>query len=402
MDQHRIVYVSDVKSQQAKELYLTAERQPYWDISTTSSLCWSNDSSTIYVSAEYRAKLRMWSIDLSTDEIEIPTCVFESGSVTAACRLSSTSSKLLISSSSFTDNSVYTIFDPATSSKVVISKNLNGLSDYGISRTTQVSDFWFQGAAFPVHAIMIKPSYFVDSKTYPLAYMFHGGPESAMLDIWSTRWNMIALAEQGYIVVCVNRTGSTGYGQEFTNAVRGEWGGLPFHDLELGFKCLKENFPFVDTTRAIGLGGSYGGYMTAWIQGQTFARKFRTLICHNGQLYNQSELAADDYTGAVAAWKGTYWENRALYDKWDPSRFTENWQTPMLIIHGMLDFRVPVEQGLGMFQVLQYKGIESRFLTFPDEVSLALFEWDPVRLAEHKTALDLLKAIHFRLLEESR
>lgn len=376
MDKHRVVLVPDIKnSLAAVELFATEDGKGLWDVSGTSNVGWSNDSSTIYLTAEYQGVSSLWSIDVATEQIELPSIIYDSSSVSAASPLSKDSTKLLVSSSSFTDNSIYTVVDPLKSITRVISANLDGLGEHGISHEDQISSFWFPGAQFKIHAYMIKPSTFSSTQRYPLAYVFHGGPEQAWLDAWSTRWNLLCLAEQGYIVVAVNFTGSTGYGDRICESVRGQWADAPFRDLELGFEYIKQNFGFVDTSRAVGLGGSYGGYMTAWIQGQPFARSFKALVCHNGQIANQSELYADDLTGSVSSWKGTYWENRQLCDKYDPARFTENWATPMLIIHGMKDFRVPVEQGLGMFTVLQYKSIDSKFLTFPDEVSEATLNW---------------------------
>lgn len=108
--------------------------------------------------------------------------------------------------------------------------------------------------------------------------------------------------------------------------------------------------------------------MTAWIQGQPFAKKFKAFFCHDGQVSNASELGTDDLSGSVCSWKGAHWENRELIDKYDPARYAENWSVPMLVVHGKNDFRVPVEEGLGIFGILQYKKIPSKLIIFPDEV----------------------------------
>lgn len=128
----------------------------------------------------------------------------------------------------------------------------------------------------------MKPSFFDEKKKYPLALLIHGGPQSSWGDAWSTRWNPAVWAEQGYVVVAPNVTGSTGFGLDLTRGVDGDWGGRPYRDLENCFEYIAKNMPFVDTDRAVAGGGSYGGYMTNWIQGMPLGRKFKALVSHDG------------------------------------------------------------------------------------------------------------------------
>jgi dipeptidyl aminopeptidase/acylaminoacyl peptidase len=118
----------------------------------------------------------------------------------------------------------------------------------------------------------MTPSHFDKAKKYPLAFLIHGGPQSAWTDDWSTRWNPAIFAEQGYVVVCPNPTGSTGYGQDFTDAIANNWGGDPYEDLVKCFEHIEKNVEYVDTNRAVALGGSYGGYMIS---------KFKDLPTHS-------------------------------------------------------------------------------------------------------------------------
>lgn len=149
------------------------------------------------------------------------------------------------------------------SSIVYISSQSKSGAMFGLSRR-QIDEVHWPGAAdhTSIHAWVVKPSDFDSKKKYPLAYLIHGGPQGAWEDGWSTRWNPAVFAEQGYVVVCPNPTGSTGYGQEFTDAIQGQWGGLPYEDLVKGFDWIKENMAYVDTDRAVALGASYGGYMS--------------------------------------------------------------------------------------------------------------------------------------------
>lgn len=145
----------------------------------------------------------------------------------------------------------------------------------------------YQGScAHQIHAWVLKPSSFSPTRRYPLALLIHGGPHSAWNDEWSTRWNPAVFAEQGYIVVAPNISGSIGYGQKFADDVVDEYGGRPYQDLEMLFEYVTTHMPYVDTERAVALGASYGGYMINWIQGNALGRKFKALVCHDGIFSN--------------------------------------------------------------------------------------------------------------------
>ncbi|KAL8666649.1 MAG: hypothetical protein Q9202_001187 [Teloschistes flavicans] len=202
---------------------------------------------------------------------------------------------------------------------------------------------------------------------YLIYHLLVTGQKGAWTRSWSTRWNPAVFAEQGYVVICPNPTGSTGYGQAFVDAIGGSWGGLPYDDLVKGFDYIKETLPYVDTDRAVALGASYGGYMMNWFQGHPLGRAFKALVCHDGVFSMTDQMSSDEQYFPNHDLKGPYWKSKATWEKWDPSRFTGNWSTPMLVIHNALDYRLPISEGLAMFNVLQERGIESRFLTFSDE-----------------------------------
>jgi pre-mRNA-splicing helicase BRR2 len=277
-------------------------------------------------------------------------------------------SKLLVSSSSLVDNSIWSIIDPSHPEEVqLVSSNGRNGSAFGLS-PAQVDEIWFRGAeGHPVHAWVVKPSHFKPGEKYPLAYLIHGGPQGAWNDQWSTRWNPAIYAEQGYVVIAPNPTGSTGYGQHFTDAIRGQWGGRPYEDLVKGFEYIEQNLEYVDTSRAVALGASYGGYMMNWIQGHPLGRKFKALVTHDGVFSMTSQLASEEQYFPLHDLEGPIWKVPENWAKWDPSRFTGEWQTPHLIIHNELDYRLTIAEGLAAFNVLQMRGIDSAFLTFPDE-----------------------------------
>ena len=218
----------------------------------------------------------------------------------------------------------------------------------------------------PMQMWLIKPPGFNENRKWPLVYLVHGGPQGSWGDGWSYRWNPQVWAAQGYVVACPNPRGSTGFGQQYTDEITGDWGGKVFEDLMAGMDWLEEQ-PYIDTDRMAAAGASYGGYMMNWFQGHT--DRFKTLITHCG-VYNFDSMYATEELWFIE-WEngGTPWgENReAMYEKFSPHRYAANFQTPNLIIHNDLDFRVPMSEGLQLFTTLQRKGIPSKMINFPDE-----------------------------------
>ncbi len=228
--------------------------------------------------------------------------------------------------------------------------------------------FSFAGAGGEtVHGYVMKPWNFVAGQRYPIAFIVHGGPQSSFANTWSHRWNPQVYAGAGYGVVFVDFHGSTGYGQAFTDSISGDWGGKPLEDLQKGLAAAVERFGWLDGDRACALGASYGGYMVNWIAGQ-WPDRFRCLVNHAGIFDNRSMYYTTEELW-FPEWDhgGPYFENPEGHEKSNPAQFVTAWKSPMLVIHGGLDFRVPYAQGLATFTALQRRGIESRFLYYPDE-----------------------------------
>ena len=365
-DKNRILYNFDLGYPETIELFKSHD----WDLSP-SSITWSNDGQTMFLVAEDKGLTRLFKVGIHYDGAHgLPQPLTHSGSVSDVQSLGPGSPHLLISSTNLIDNSIYSILDPTGSAEAkIISSNSRNGSSFGLSQA-QVSDIWFQGAEEKVHAWVMKPSDFSQDKKYPLAYLIHGGPQGAWTESWSTRWNPAVFAEQGFVVITPNPTGSTSYGQAFTDAINQSWGGLPYEDLVKGFEYIKNNLQYVDTDRAVALGASYGGYMMNWMQGHALAKDFKALVCHDGVFSMANQLSSDEQYFPIHDLGGRYWQSQEVWEKWSPARFTGNWSTPMLVIHNELDYRLPISEGLAMFNVLQERDIESRFLTFPDECVL--------------------------------
>ncbi len=218
-----------------------------------------------------------------------------------------------------------------------------------------------------VHAYVVAPAGLDTSKKYPVAFLIHGGPQGSFGNDFHYRWNPQAYAGAGYAVVMVDFHGSTGYGQAFTDSISGDWGGKPFEDLKKGLAEALARYPWMDGNRVVALGASYGGYMINWIAGN-WPDRFRCLVNHDGILddrsmyYQTEELWFPEWERG-----GTPWDVPEAFEKHNPVNFVKNWKTPMLVVHGALDYRVVETQGLATFTALQRKGIPSKLLYFPDE-----------------------------------
>jgi dipeptidyl aminopeptidase/acylaminoacyl peptidase len=219
----------------------------------------------------------------------------------------------------------------------------------------------------PVQGYVVKPVGYKHGQKYPVAFIIHGGPQGAMSNDWSYRWNPQTYAGQGFAVVTVNFHGSTGYGQAFTDSISGDWGGKPLEDLKAGWKAALDKYSFLDGDRACALGASYGGYMVYWIAG-VWNQPWKCLVDHDGvfdarmMYYATEELWFEEKENG-----GTQFEHPENYERFNPINHVKDWRVPMLVVHGGQDFRIPITQGLGAFTALQRRGIPSEFLTFPDE-----------------------------------
>jgi dipeptidyl aminopeptidase/acylaminoacyl peptidase len=229
---------------------------------------------------------------------------------------------------------------------------------------------WTGALGKKIHGYIIKPTNFDATRKYPLVVLVHGGPQSAWNDNWGYRWNPQVFANAGYVVFAPNPRGSTGYGQQFVNEISGDWGGKVYVDLMNGVADVLRRSPFIDRSRIGAAGASYGGYMVNWILGHNNDPRFRfkVLVSHDG-VYNLESMYGTTEELWFPEWefKGMPWTNPAMYTRWSPHKFVNNFNTPILIIHGELDYRVPIGEGMQLFTAVQRKGVDSKILIFPDE-----------------------------------
>jgi dipeptidyl aminopeptidase/acylaminoacyl peptidase len=328
-----------------------------WDRSAD-AVTWSRDGRTIYTGADNVGNHAVFAIDVASGNAKL---VVEHGS-NAAPRVAG--DRVVVLHDTLTmPAELFTVKPDGTDLR-----QLTHLNDARVSTVAwgAYEQFSFKGAGGdPVYGYVIKPAGFAGGKV-PVAFLVHGGPQGTFDDHFHYRWNPEVYAGHGYAVVMIDFHGSTGYGQAFTDRITGDWGGAPFEDLMTGLDAALAKYPWLDGGRVAALGASYGGYMINWIAGHT--DRFKALVCHDGIFdtrigyYDTEELWFDEWEH-----HGTPWDKPEEFEKFNPAAYVKNWKTPMLVIHGGLDFRIPETHGMAAFTALQRRGVPSRFLEFPDE-----------------------------------
>lgn len=229
--------------------------------------------------------------------------------------------------------------------------------------------FWFEGAeGTRVQAMMIRPPHFDAAKRYPLLVLLHGGPQTMWSNAWGYRWNAQVFSGRGYVTLMINRRGSTGYGQKFTDEITNDWGGKPYIDVMKGIDFALARYKFIDGDRIAAAGGSYGGYMADWIA--THSGRFKAIISHAGIYDKFSMYATEELWFEEHDMQGTPWTNPESYSKWSPLTSASDlgkFKTPTLVICGERDYRVPCTQSMEFFSALQRQGVPSKLMVFPDE-----------------------------------
>jgi len=258
---------------------------------------------------------------------------------------------------------IYKVASTGGSAQALARLNTSLSDNYAVS---PLEDFWVTGAEETrVHSFLLKPADFRANRKYPVLFLIHGGPQGAWTDSWGYRWNPQVFASAGFVVVMPNPRGSTGYGQKFTDDINSDWGGKVYDDIMAVVDHMASQ-SYVDADRMAAAGGSYGGYMVNWMLGHT--QRFKAFVSHAG-VYDLRSMAGETEEIWFPMWefKGMPWDNPDVYQRWSPSYFVNEFKTPTLVIHGELDYRVPVGQGMQLFTGLQMKKVPSKLLLFPDE-----------------------------------
>ena len=330
-----------------------------WDHSA-SSVVFSSDGASLYVNAQDQGNKTLWRIDVASGE---RSKLVHQGSVSSFD--AGPGGVVFARDNLKSPAEIFALDSGSTAARQLTFFSAPQLQDVEMGDYEQFS---FTGAdQAMVYGYVVKPAGFQQGKQYPVAFLIHGGPQGSFGNHFHYRWNPQTYAGQGFASVFIDFHGSTGYGQAFTDSISGDWGGNPLIDLQLGLSAALDKYEFLNGEKVCALGASYGGFMVNWIAGN-WPQRFDCLVNHDGvfdqrmMYYTTEELWFPEWENG-----GPYFATPDNYEKYNPVNHVKNWETPMLVIHGQLDYRVPVTQGIAAFTALQRRGIPSKFLYFPDE-----------------------------------
>jgi dipeptidyl aminopeptidase/acylaminoacyl peptidase len=329
-----------------------------WDHEVQAPLLWEDDGQALLLCAEQKGRRHLWRFDLPDRRAEI---VMHGGHVAAFDKHAGT----LVTLVDGADHPARLwVHLPGAKPRRIETFNDRTLA--GVQRS-RCEERWFDGAlGDPVQMWLTYPPGFDARKTWPLLHLIHGGPHGAFGDQWHYRWNAQLFAAQGYVVCCVNYHGSSGFGYAFLDSITHRWGQLELQDIEAATDVLLAE-PWADSGRVFASGGSYGGYMVAWMNGHVAPGRYQAYVCHAGCFDWTAMFADDGYTFHAREFGAWYWDDRARVDSQSPISFAATMDTPTLVVHGALDYRVPDQQGLAYYNTLKARGVDARLLWFPDE-----------------------------------
>lgn len=336
-----------------------------WDREPQMPLHWSEDCSALLFKAEDQGRQHVWRFDIATAK---PSVVSEGGTVHAFDEASGQLVTLI-------DRAIHpgrmhvTKVNESGQALSIESKRIEHFNDDLLKDMPlgSTEEHWFKGAnGDDVQVWLHFPPGFTKEKEYPLLHTIHGGPHTGPGDVWHWRWNYHVFAAQGYVVANVNYHGSSGFGLKFLDSITHKWGDLELQDMEACTDWLRKK-PWIAKDRVFATGGSYGGYMVAWMNAHVKPGKYQAYVCHAGCFDWVGMFSDDAYGWHAQELGGWYWNDMEKVHAQSPHTFAATMKTPTLVIHGAKDYRVPDAQGLAYYNTLKAKGVDARLLWYPDE-----------------------------------
>jgi dipeptidyl aminopeptidase/acylaminoacyl peptidase len=329
-----------------------------WDREVTAPLVWAEDDLSLLFCAEQAGRRHLWRFDLPA---VTATIEFEGGHATS---FAAATGVIVVNHDSIHFPPRLSVLDEEKKAQRIESFNTDLLAAHKFSKIEEV--FYAGAQGEQVQMWLAYPPGFDAKKKYPVMHLIHGGPHTAMGDSWHWRWNHQLFAAEGYVVAAVNYHGSSSFGHSFLDSITHRWGELELQDIEAGTDWIL-NKPWADKGRVYATGGSYGGFMVAWMNGHVEPGRYQAYICHAGCFDWQAMYADDCYTWHVKELGANYWVDPAKIAAQSPVNSAQHMHTPTLVIHGALDYRVPDAQGLAYYNTLKARGVDARLLWFPDE-----------------------------------
>lgn len=334
---------------------------------TAHNATWSPDSKSLYFYSETRGTQQVYRINIEDSALkQISSGRFDFSVVS---EIPGTNS-LLARQQSMLRPTELAIINADTATVTTVT-DVNG-DIYVDLELPQIEERFFTATdGKQIHNwVILPPDYDAKSdKQWPMLTYCQGGPQGQIGQWFSYRWNFHAMASQGYVVLAVNRRGLPGFGREWNDQISGDWGGQAMQDILASTDAMVAN-PTIDRKRVAAIGASFGGYTVYWLMGNA-ENRFCSMIAHCG-VYNLESMYGSTEELFFVNWDlgGPFWKSdeiAAKYEKFSPHKFAGNWKTPLMVIHGEKDFRVPVTQGMEAFTAAQVQGVPSRFLYFPEE-----------------------------------
>lgn len=334
-----------------------------WDESVTGATYWSEDGKSIYFTAAYRGTIQLFSVDAKSAKVaQVTNGQFDVNGIIAQ-----TKNNLIVTRVDVNHNAdLFSVELKKGAMKQVTEVNKEtyaqlsqGTSELKMVKTSDGKEMgvWFH-----------YPPNFDPNKKYPTLLYCQGGPQSALTQYFSVRWNFGLMTANDYIVVAPNRRGMPGWGTKWNEEISGDWGGQPIRDY-IAATDFAKTLPYVDNDRVAAVGASYGGYSVFMLAGM-HENRFKTFIAHDG-LFDMTSWYGTTEELFFANWDlgGPYWKNPQpkAYTEFNPIKKVAQWNKPIMIIQGGIDFRVPYEQGQEAFQAAKLKGLKTKFLYFPNE-----------------------------------
>ncbi len=343
--------------------------------SSVDDCCWAPDSYTLYYIGVWHGTENLYRTNLDGEVTQMTNEQADFGSLQMMGELAKGEHALLMEKHDHihpADLYVVTTSDNPEDTQIL---QITHENDHILSQLAEPTSepHWVQATSGEQMLYwIIKPPHFDPSKKYPTLLFCEGGPQSAVSQFWSYRWNFRIMASQGYVVIAPNRHGVPGFGQEWLEEISGDWTGLCMEDYLTAIDDAAENLPYVDKDRMGAVGASFGGFSVYYLAGHHEGR-FKCFIAHDGA-FNLEFMYTETEENWFSNWEydDAYWnkDRTANADKTynnSPHRFVDKWDTPILCIHGEKDYRICATQGMSAFNAARMKGIPAELLLYPDE-----------------------------------
>jgi dipeptidyl aminopeptidase/acylaminoacyl peptidase len=326
---------------------------------TTTHLAWAPDSTALFGLTEDRGRVGVWRHPIDGSD---PVQVVPGGVVSGHARSADGAVTVYVRDTAGAPPSLFAAAGDGAGERAIETHNRALLARHAIGETREFEVAGFDGK--PVQVFVTYPPGFDPKRKWPLMHTIHGGPHAAHHDGWHFRWNTQVFAARGQVVAAVNYHGSSGFGQAFLETITGRYGEKEFADIEAATDFLLAQ-GYVDPARLTAAGGSYGGFMVAYMNGHT--ERYRAFVCHAGCYDWVSMMATDGYRFFASELGAFPWDDEARVLRQSPHHHVKAAKTPTLVIHGELDYRVPATQALQYFNSLKAKAVPARLVWFPDE-----------------------------------